>query len=60
VLIDFLYENDLVALGRKSLLKKDGLALGGWYPFERKLNAHERENNKVWSVEIDFKWMTNI
>jgi hypothetical protein len=30
VLIDFIYENDLVALGRKSLLdwKKSGLALG--------------------------------
>jgi len=35
VLIDFIYENDLVALGRKSLVKKGGLALGRWYPFEK-------------------------
>jgi len=47
VLIDFIYENDLVALGRKTLLKKDGLALGRWYPFERKkLNAHGRKKKK--------------
>jgi len=90
VLIDFIYENDLVALGRKSLVKKGGLALGRWYPFKKKiertwawkkkvclkrgwtrtwamasvwgkkLNAHGRENNKVWWVEIDFKRKTNI
>jgi len=37
VLIDFIYENDLVALGRKSLVKKGGLALGRWYPFKKKI-----------------------
>jgi len=36
VLIDFIYENDLVAVGRKSLIKKGELALGRWYPFEKK------------------------
>jgi len=38
VLIDFIYENDLVLLGRKVCLKKrGGLALGRWHPFEKKI-----------------------
>jgi len=46
VLIDFIYENDLVTLGRKSLVKKKADShLGDGYPFEKKrLNAHGREN----------------
>ena len=41
MLIDFIYENDLVTLGQKVCLKKGGgFALGRWHPFEKKLNAH--------------------
>jgi len=44
VLIYFIYENDLVALGQKVCLKKrGGPALGRWHPFEKKLNACGRE-----------------
>jgi len=40
VLIDFIYENNLVVLGRKKAwLKKGGLALGRWYPFEKKIEC---------------------
>jgi len=41
MLIDFIYENDLVVLGEKFALKKGGrFALERWHPFEKKLNAH--------------------
>jgi len=33
----FIYENDLVRAWGKNLVKKGGLALGRWYPFEKKV-----------------------
>jgi hypothetical protein len=75
VLVDFIFENGLVALGRKkfvwlialgwrSLLgkkKKGRLAHRWWYPFKKKLNAHGCEKAlKFGGVEIDFRWRSNI
>jgi len=46
VLIDIIYENDLVALGRKVCFKKGGDShLGDNVRLRKKLNARERENN---------------